>query len=245
MTPPRDTADLNAEDLLAFYENEAKEVPIFGSLREISLAENIAQVLPRSFSNLIDVGCGEGYLLYALQNYKKQKEGTYFGFDLTQGRITVTKKNVPSALLLRGDVLHLPFPDNAFDIVVCSELLEHMEAYQKVVEELLRITRKRLIITVPNELPLVKIMCPKCKTKHYYDGHVNYFTAEKLRTIFVNRKDVKVVALRKFHTIYTYNRATLKLPEFLRLFLDQRTQHLQKKIPFLKPNYLLIAIDKK
>ncbi len=243
MTPPGDTAYLSSEDLLAFYENEAKEVPIFGSLREISLVENIAHVLPRSFSNLIDVGCGEGYLLYALQ--KKWKDAQYFGFDLTQGRITATQKNVPSALLLRGDVLHLPFPDNAFDIVVCSELLEHMEAYQHVVDELLRITRKRLVITVPNELPLVKIMCPKCKTKHYYDGHVNYFTAEKLRMIFDKRKDVNVVAVRKFHTIYTYNRVTLKFPKCLRLFFDQSIQRFQKKIPFLKPNYLMIMVDKK
>lgn len=243
MTTPSETINLTAEDLLAFYENEAKEVPIFGSLREISLAENIAQVLPRSFSNLVDVGCGEGYLLYALQ--KRWKNAQYLGLDLTQGRIAVTQKNVPSALLLRGDVSHLPFPDKAFDIVICSELLEHMEAYLQVVEELLRITRKRLIITVPNELPLVKIMCPKCKTKHYYDGHVNYFTAEKLYSLFIQRKDVDIVALRKFHTIYTYNRATLKLPQFLRLFWDQCTQRLQKQVPFLKPNYLLIAIDKK
>lgn len=243
MALPSDISNLSSEDLLAFYENEAKEVPIFGSLREISLAENIAQVLPRSFSNLIDVGCGEGYLLYALQ--KRWRNAQYFGLDLTQGRITVTQKNVPSVFLLRGDVLHLPFPDNAFDIVICSELLEHMEAYQQVVEELLRITRKRLIITVPNELPLVKIMCPKCKATHYYDGHVNYFTAEKLRNIFVNRKDAAIIVMRKFHTIYTYNRVTLKFPHFLRFFLDQCTQRFQKKVPFLKPNYLLIVIDKK
>src|SRR3990167_3321494 len=99
MTPPRDTANINSGDLLAFYENEAKEVPIFGSLREISLAENISYVLPRTFSTMIDVGCGEGYLLYALERKYKKNNALYFGFDLTQGRITVTQKNVPSALL--------------------------------------------------------------------------------------------------------------------------------------------------
>jgi len=231
---------INSKELLSYYENEAEDVPIFGSLREISLTENILSQTP-SFTNAIDIGCGEGYLLFRLSERKKER---LYGLDLSEGRINTTKKYVPSASLLRGDVLSLPFPDNSFDIVFCSELLEHITDYKKVVDELIRISKRSIIITVPNELPLVSVMCPKCKTKHFLDGHVNFFTEHNLKAIFLNRNDVHICDVRKFHSIYTYNRITMKLPLFLRLFLDQNLLKLHKKISFLKPNFLMITLEK-
>ncbi|MEK6921753.1 MAG: class I SAM-dependent methyltransferase, partial [Nanoarchaeota archaeon] len=150
-----ETNDLHPKELLDYYENEAEEVPIFGSLREISLAENIIKMLPESAHTLIDVGCGEGYLLYRIQ--EKYPTTTLYGLDISDGRITTTKKHVTTRNLLRGDVLSLPFPDNSFDVVICSELLEHMDAYKKVADELVRISKKHIIITVPNELTLVQV----------------------------------------------------------------------------------------
>jgi ubiquinone/menaquinone biosynthesis C-methylase UbiE len=229
------------DDNLAYYENEAKEVPIFGSVREISLAENIIHVLSPPDS-IIDVGCGDGYLLYEIR--KKFGGGQLYGLDLTEGRIETTKRNVPEASLLRGDITKLPFPDNAFDVVVCSELLEHLTNYEEAIDELIRITKKKLIITVPNELRLVRVMCPKCKSRHYVDGHVNFFTDAKLKSSFVSRNDVTIKAIRKFHTIFTYNRFSMKFPAFLRMFLEQMIILLHRRITFLKPNFLLIALEK-
>lgn len=238
---------INAKELLHYYENEAEEVPIFGSLREISLAENIIQAVPVSVSltdkKIIDIGCGEGYLLYKMQ--EKFLKAELYGLDLSQGRITTTKGHVPKSYLLRGDVLALPFPDNTFDVVVCSELLEHMNEYKKVVAELIRISKKHILITVPNELKLLQLMCPKCKTKHYLDGHVNFFSEQKLKDIFAQRKDIAIKKTKKFHSIYTYNRLTMKFPLFLRVLLDQAVQKFHKKISFLKPNFLMIVVEKK
>ena len=238
----------SSKELLSYYENEAEEVPIFGSLREISLAENIIRALP--FANakggkIIDIGCGEGYLLYKI--HEKYPQAELYGLDLSQGRITKTKEHVPVSNLLRGDVLSLPFPDNSFDIVVCSELLEHMDAYKKVVDELVRISKKTIIITVPNELKLVSVMCPKCQTKHYLDEHVNFFTAKKLKEIFEKKQEIesKRVKIKKFHSIYTYNRLTMRFPLFVRIMLDQTLQKFHQKISFLKPNFLLLSVEKK
>lgn len=239
--------ELSSDDLILFYENEAEHVPIFGSLREISLAEHIMSVLPKINQQMqvscIDIGCGEGYVLYRLQ--KKYPSLHLTGLDLSTGRLKTTKQHVPHAQLLKGDVLALPFQNKQFDIVICSELLEHVEEYTKVVDELLRVTKHTLIITVPNELPLVRVMCPKCKTKHYYDGHVNFFTAEKLRSLFINKAEITIKSLRTFHSIFTYNRVTIKFPFFLRFIIDQFITRLHKYVSFFKPNYLLIAVEKK
>ena len=238
----KDDVEFSREELISYYENEADEVPIFGSVREIGLVENIMHVLPKSFKTIIDVGCGEGYLLYCLE--KKYPQSSLFGLDLTNGRIQATKKHVPKAKLLRGDIFELPFPDNTFDVVICSELLEHLTDYPKAISELIRITKKRLIVTVPNELPLIKVMCPRCKTKHYLDEHVNFFTEEKIRYPFAKRSDITIRGTRKFHSIYTYNRLTLKLPVFLRITLDQTVLWFNRWISFLKPNFLLIDLEK-
>jgi len=243
MTGKEKISQLSSEEALSFYEDEADHVPIFGSLREISLAENIMHVLPESFESIIDVGCGEGYLLHQINERYNKKE--IYGLDLTSGRIAATKRNIPSAKLLRGNIYKLPFPNNSFDVVVCSELIEHLTNYKDAIKELLRISKKSVIITVPNEQELVKVMCPKCKTKHYYDGHVNQFSEDKLNNIFRAKNECNITSLRKFHTIYTYNKLTLKLPKFLRLLLDQAAHKLHKKITFLKPNYLLITVEKK
>lgn len=238
-----DAEEFTSKEILSYYENEAQEVPIFGSLREISLAENIMNLLPPSANTIIDIGCGEGYLLYRIQ--ERHPKIKIFGLDLSEGRITTTKKHVPNAHLLRGNVLSLPFPDNSFDVVICSELLEHISAYKTVADELVRISKKCIIITVPNELTLVQVLCPKCKTKHFLDGHVNFFTEKKIKDIFVQNPKIEYKTLRKFHTIYTYNRLTMKFPLFVRLFLDKTLQKLEKKISFFKPNFLMLVVEKK
>lgn len=230
---------ISNEDRRAYYEKEAYKDVLFGSLREISLTENIMQILP-SFTTLVDVGCGDGYLLYSLA--QKHKHAKLYGLDLTQKRIMTTKKHVPSAYLLCSDIQLLPFSDNSFDIVICSEVLEHLPDYKKTLNELFRITKNRLIITVPNEQPLTKVFCPKCKTIHYLDGHLHSFSEADFRSFFsIN----EIHCIRKFHSIYTYNKMTLRLPLFLRLFLDHCILYFHSFISFLKPNFLLIAIDKK
>ncbi len=243
MNQQKNDSSITAQDLLSYYENEAEEVPIFGSLREISLAENILKELPFCFETVIDVGCGDGYVLHCIE--KKYKNKKVYGLDLSEGRIKTTKRNVVCSHLIRSEIHHLPFPDNSFDVVICSELLEHIPEYQKTIEELVRISKKRVIITVPNELQLVKIMCPKCKTIHFLDGHINFFTEHKLKKALQDNKLWNIKKINKFHSIYSYNRITMRLPLFLRLFLDKVLQKLHTKISFLKSNFLLGVIEKK
>lgn len=234
---------LTPKELITYYEHEAEEVPIFGSLREISLAENILNEFPSSFETIIDIGCGDGYVLHCIE--KKYRNKKLYGLDLSEGRIKTTCTNVPTTHLIRSDVHHLPFPDNSFDVVICSELLEHIEEYTKTIDELIRISKKTVILTVPNELRLVPIICPKCKTKHFLDGHITFFTEKKLKGLLAERRDSSITMTKKFHSIYTYNCVTMRLPLFLRLIFDQTLQKFHLFISFLKPNFLLMVIKKK
>ena len=50
-----------------------------------------------------------------------------------------------------ADIRHLPFGDEEFDVVLCSETLEHVVDPDAAVWELLRITKHALIVTVPHD----------------------------------------------------------------------------------------------
>src|SRR5208337_1668008 len=51
------------------------------------------------------------------------------------------------------DVLKLPFQDDQFDVVICSETLEHIPDIRTATLELIRVARKAVIITVPCDPP--------------------------------------------------------------------------------------------
>jgi len=54
-------------------------------------------------------------------------------------------------LVLRGDVMGLPFADHSFDRIICAEVLEHLHEDIRALEELTRVLKPggRLAVTVP------------------------------------------------------------------------------------------------
>ncbi len=52
---------------------------------------------------------------------------------------------------IQGDVRQLPFADNSFDIVICLEVLEHLEREdgEKLLKELERVAKRQVILSTP------------------------------------------------------------------------------------------------
>ncbi len=98
--------------------------------------------------NIIDVGCGTGYMLEWLQ--KQFPEGCKFtGVDFQIP--DAVRNRLPGVTLVEQSILSLPFPDRAFDTVICTHVLEHILDIRAAVQELRRICAKRLILAVPRE----------------------------------------------------------------------------------------------
>lgn len=90
--------------------------------------------------HILDIGCGGGFLTNALA-----KEGhVVTGIDLSPKSLEVARKrdDTESVHYLEADAYHLPFPDNAFDVVSAMDFLEHVDKPGQVVQEASRVLKK-------------------------------------------------------------------------------------------------------
>lgn len=110
------------------------------------------QVAPQK---ALDAGCGEGLIIEYLNKMNKlQKMGKtieFFGIDMSENAIDIARIKAPFATFSTGNVYTLPFPDNFFDLVICSEVLEHLKDPEIALKELGRVSKKDVLVSVPNE----------------------------------------------------------------------------------------------
>lgn len=85
--------------------------------------------------DVLDVGCFEAPLRTIL------KDCNYFGVDIA---------GYPDLQLNIDTDGQLPFPNNSRDCVLCIEVLEHLENLHHVFDELVRISRKHILVSLPN-----------------------------------------------------------------------------------------------
>lgn len=97
-------------------------------------------------ARLLDVGVGEGFALQRLVHQSDLTVGVEYRLDKL--RVTVDRLDVAG---IRADAGMLPFPDHAFDLVLCTEVLEHLVRPDLAVRELARVTRGRCVVSVPWE----------------------------------------------------------------------------------------------
>jgi 2-polyprenyl-3-methyl-5-hydroxy-6-metoxy-1,4-benzoquinol methylase len=128
---------------------------------------------------VIDVGCGPGFVLKVLSPHKAIE--ALYGVDFSRFSIKRCREELPTGMLLMGDIYHLACPNDAFDVVICMETLEHLERAPEAIEELFRICRKggHVIMTVPNG------------ARDEYVGHLNFWTEQDFRGVLDGRKVVK------------------------------------------------------
>ena len=99
--------------------------------------------------SVLDAGCGEGFTLEKFRRNNIGQELT--GIDFSEAAIKIGRKLHNELTLQPGTIYHIPFKANSFDLVICTEVLEHLEHPEKALAELQRVSKKYCIITVPHE----------------------------------------------------------------------------------------------
>lgn len=149
-------------------------------LGEKERVEEIKAKIPSDVRSILDVGCGNGFFVNSLIEEKYKK---LVGLDSSKEAL----KHVKTEKIL-GSITNLPFEDKSFDLLTCLEVLEHLpqEDFRKGVSELQRVSKKYIIITVPNEDDLEHslVMCPKCYCWFNPYFHMRSFNKQRLTNLF-------------------------------------------------------------
>jgi SAM-dependent methyltransferase len=158
--------ELTPEEFTHYYD-------IYDSLpkRETDLSEASIEYIYHKLegfkdASIIDVGCGSGYLLKRLS---RDGFNHLTGCDLNPPDLG--EKIKTNKVYLE----QLPYRDQEFDVVICNHVLEHVLDVEKTVHELKRITKKRLIITLPRQR----------YNRYTFELHINFFPQKSylLRTL--------------------------------------------------------------
>ena len=105
--------------------------------------------LLRPRERVLDAGCGEGVLSCLAAGQGCKVVGQDISSPNIKAAIALAAEWGVEATFLQGDAERVPFPDDSFDVVVSSYVLEHLPNLQAGLSELRRVTRDRALIAMP------------------------------------------------------------------------------------------------
>jgi len=147
----------------------------------------------RSGDTVLDLGCGEGRHSISA---RLQADIHVVGLDLSRRDLLTAKQRLDDFNLggndhcnfIQGSGLALPFADNSFDQVICSEVLEHIVDYQGVLQEIKRVLKPGglFAVSVPRYFP--EWVCWVLSSAYHEvpGGHLRIFRTSQLKTAVTN-----------------------------------------------------------
>lgn len=108
-----------------------------------------SQVKKLNVESVLDAGAGEGFTLEYLRLANIAK--TYEGIDFLKTAVELGNKAHPKIILKQASIYEMPYKNDSFDLVMCTEVLEHLEEPKKALKEIFRVTRRYALLSVPNE----------------------------------------------------------------------------------------------
>lgn len=138
------TADYSMENMVSSYDTYMRRITLGreGVLREETVKS--AQVKPGD--SVLEIGCGTGTLTLAAKR-QAGLTGKVFGIDILPGMVEISQKKAAEAneqiTFQVGSIDDIPFPENQFDVVLCSFMIFHMpeETRRKGLAEIYRVLK--------------------------------------------------------------------------------------------------------
>nr|WP_212763527.1 class I SAM-dependent methyltransferase [Gordonia araii] len=138
----------------------------------------------------IDIGAGQGR--HSFEMFRRGAD--VIAFDQSESDMSdvgemfdamIAEKQVPASAKARaevGDALHLPYGDDSFDVVLMSEILEHVPADDAAIAEMVRVLKPggRAAVTVPRYWPEKVCWALSDEYHEVEGGHVRIYRASEL-----------------------------------------------------------------
>lgn len=113
--------------------------------------QQVLNLVPKDkISSILDIGCGDGVLLSLIS---KKTEAQLTGVDLDIDSLKIAKTRL-NATFIKSSATTLPFKPSSFDLVIASEIIEHLKKPEKMLIEIKKVLKPngRVIITTPVKL---------------------------------------------------------------------------------------------
>ncbi len=146
----------------------------------------------------LEVGCGLGYF----SNKAAKMGAKVVGVDIGPSLVKINKKLTPKGKFLVASASKLPFKDESFDVVLSTEVIEHVNKQHSALSEMARVTKKGgiLVITTPNKIfkPLFDFLS-LIRVRPYH-GYENWIYSWEMKK-YMLRKRLDVIKERHFNFI--------------------------------------------
>lgn len=138
-----------------------------------------------SRSSILEVGCGDGSFTKELVKYSPD----VVAIDISESQIAENSQRLGGITFRQHDVAErFPFESAAFDVIWCSEVLEHLFDPAFALREMNRILKPggRLLVTVPYHGRLKNLLIALFKFDEHYtpsNPHIRFYTTATLSRI--------------------------------------------------------------
>lgn len=201
----------------------------------------IINKVPLTANSILDVGCGGAWVA----KYFLARGKTVVSMDISiKNPVEALKQNPgPNHAALIADVFNLPFKKNSFDVIIASEVMEHLYDPKLFINKLLVPLKSggKLILITPYNEKLVYHLCVHCNKPTPANAHLHSFNKNNI-TGFLPESGINYTTMH-FNNKYFVRLRIYKLLHFLPfrvwLFLDKVLNKL-----FPKPSLFLIEVVK-
>lgn len=175
-------------DYTAHYETDAIEFDYFEERRgeteheERRVRDFLISLVPKDTVSILDAGCGSAWV--AKEFLPRGKFVTSMDVSTANPREALRRYPADHHAGLVADAFQLPLKPGSFDVVIASEIIEHVVDPKAFVHSLLRVVRPggKLLISTPYKEVLRYSLCVHCNQKTPQYAHLHSFDEHKLRS---------------------------------------------------------------
>jgi len=191
------------EDQKKYYDSywpKNISIGLHAKCRKEFIIANLARIPTSNNPNIIDLGCGRGWLTAELA-----KHGNAVGVDLSDTGINIAKRNYPQCHFKQMDIITEEIKDK-YDVVVSSEVIEHLTEdnqirYVKKIRDIL-VNDGYLILTTPNATIAEKLVKYKIFKQEDLQPIENWVDKKEIYQLLNQYFEIKHIGSTMFMPIF-------------------------------------------
>ena len=157
----------------------------------------------KNASVILDIGGFDGYIFHEMSREITGKDITVVDLDKS-GLKTAREMGLKT---LEASVMDLPFPDSHADLILCLDLLEHVEDDGRVMQEISRVLKKdgTIVLTTPMEegVSFQFMKRERIESINRGWGHIRLgYSLDQIKRIFI-RNGLEIITISRYFNFFT------------------------------------------